>query len=169
MTPTQRIRRVALLCCHALRNLAYYRSCSHKEEFDNEFWKTVNGNFLDICVLEWCKLFGDKRGKHYWDKVITDRTTFVEGLLNSVALSQEKFNAYVDEMQFYRNKFIAHLDSERTMPIPELDLVLKSASYLYDYLLANEDKENFFIGLPLTASSYYVQSLDKGKAIYTCE
>jgi hypothetical protein len=42
----------------------------------DQFWVIINGNFLDIAVLEWCKLFGDTRGKHYFGKVISDVPAF---------------------------------------------------------------------------------------------
>jgi hypothetical protein len=83
MTDTERRRRVILLCCSFARNLAFYRaresgkarallSASHPQA---SFWRQANGNFLDICVLEWCKLFGDKKGKHHWSRVGLRRRT----------------------------------------------------------------------------------------------
>jgi len=73
----------------------------------------VNGNFLDICVLEWCKLFGDPCGKHYWGKIISDRMGFFQGLLNELKMSESEFNAYVTEMRAYRDKYVAHLGACR--------------------------------------------------------
>ena len=49
MTRKQRLRRVAILCCHCLRNLAFYKS-GWKDgslKIDGDFWINVNGNFLD--------------------------------------------------------------------------------------------------------------------------
>lgn len=168
MTRKQRLRRVALLCCHFLRNLAYYQAGWHEKAlvYDDEFWKTANGNFLDICVLEWCKLFGDVHEKQYWGKVIIDTPQFFEGLLDEIGLSQGELETYVEEMREYRDKFVAHLDSDLVMDIPKLSFAQKSASYLYDYLLANEDEGDFFHGLPDRASSYYAQSLKEGKLVY---
>ena len=45
-----------------------------------DFWATVHSNFLDCCVLEWCKLFIDtkhgKPGEHRWDNVVADKVRF---------------------------------------------------------------------------------------------
>ena len=74
LTRRQRLRRVGILCCHTLRNLAYYRAWfdAGKPRADENFWVSANGNFADITVLEWCKLFADERGKHHWAKVIKE-------------------------------------------------------------------------------------------------
>ncbi len=66
MTRRERLRQVKILCCHFLRNLAFYKAGWRKGEliFKDQFWVNANGNFIDVCVLEWCKLFGDKRGQH---------------------------------------------------------------------------------------------------------
>jgi hypothetical protein len=83
-----RLRRVVILCRSFAINLAYYRagwSNEQKHMLDpaksGNFWRVVNGNFLDICVLEWCKLFADQRGKHYWGTIVKDPAGFKAGLL----------------------------------------------------------------------------------------
>src|SRR6266571_8412423 len=124
MTRKQHLRRVAILCCHFLRNLAFYKTGWRGGSliFQDQFWVSVNGNFLDICVLEWCKLFGDSRGKHYWRKVISDPTAFFKGLLKKLGMTEAEFTAYINEIKKYRDKFVAHLDSELIMNIPRLDV-----------------------------------------------
>ena len=61
----QRLRRVGILCCHILRNLAYYLAWFGKGKpgTDSQFWVSVNGNFADVTMLEWCKALADVRGK----------------------------------------------------------------------------------------------------------
>ena len=61
-----------------MRNLAFHRvghefPIGWKEEPlepTADFWITLNGNFFDTCVLEWCKLFGEQRGKHFWKRIV---------------------------------------------------------------------------------------------------
>lgn len=168
MTRKQRLQRAALLCCHCLRNLAYYRSGRHGGRLisDVEFWRTVNANFLDICVLEWCKLFGDARGKHYWGKVITNPQQFKAGLSQELGLSEVELDAYVAKTRKYRDRFIAHLDSDLVMQIPELNVVLKSVSYLYDYLRNNEDESNALGRFQQSASSYFDSSSRQARSVY---
>lgn len=78
----------------------------------DQFWVNTNGNFLDICVLEWCKLFGDKRGQHYWRKVITDQTAFLAGLLHAVGKTEVEFDAYI-EGDFCKNHLISWLNRKK--------------------------------------------------------
>jgi hypothetical protein len=53
-----------------MRNLAFHRAgmssvvqaklldpYSHQH---GAFWREAHANFFDICVLDWCKLFGDE-------------------------------------------------------------------------------------------------------------
>jgi hypothetical protein len=167
MTRRQRLRRVGILCCHFLRNLAFYKAGWRKRElrFKDQFWVNVSGNFIDLCVLEWCKLFGDKRGQHYWQKVVTDQTAFLCDLLHAVGQTEGEFDSYIEEMKTYRDKFIAHLDSEEVMNIPKLRVARTSVSFLYDYLLANEEEDNCFHDAPSKASRLYHQFYSQGQRI----
>ncbi len=70
-------------------------------------------------------------------------------------------------MRTYRDKFIAHLDLEPTMFIPNnLKLAQKSVEYLYHYILAEEDEGGFFNGAPSNAAIFSENHLRYGKAEY---
>ncbi len=169
MTRRKRLRRVLILCCHCLRNLAFYTAGWHRGSlvFRDDFWRTVNGNFLDICVLEWCKLFGDARGKHFWRKVISDGASFYSRLLHELGITEDELNAYIDEVREYRDKFVAHLDSEEIMRPPVLEVAKSCVSYLYDYLLAHEDEGNYFVDAPACSSIlFYGSVLKQGESVY---
>ena len=174
MTRKEHIRRVGILCCHCLRNIAFYMAGWRDGEFipkkPSQFLINVNGNFIDICVLEWCKLFAEeKKGKHYWGKVITDVAVFFTGLLNSVGMTKNQWEIYMKKMLTYRDKLVAHLDDvdlEEKIYFPELNVACQSAAYLYDYLRSHEDEGDFFIGFPDTALSFYMRFLNEGKLIY---
>jgi len=168
MTRRQRLRRVALLCCHFLRNLAFYKAGWDGKTIKRKspFWVGANGNFLDHCVLEFCKLFGDPKGKHYWRKIVTDASAFEAALLGELKMTLAEFNDYVDVMRTYRDKFVAHLDLDEVMHIPHLDTARKAVSYLYDHLRAHEDDDDFFADAPATAKEFYDAMTDEGKDAY---
>lgn len=138
----------------------------HKRIFHGKFLLNANGNFLDVCVLEWCKLFGDSRAPHYWEKVISNPDKFFGGLLKELRMKEIDLDNYLKEVRTYRDKFIAHLDSNEVMHIPKLDVIKNSVMYLYGYLLQNEDKEDFFSDDPPNATTYYNQLLAEGKKAY---
>ena len=168
MTRKERLRRVAILCCHCLRNLAFYKAGWRGKSLvlEGEFWINVNSNFLDICVLEWCKLFCDANGKHHWRKIISDQSSFFNSLLHQLGITEDEFNSYIKSMKEYRDKSVAHLDSEETMNIPILDITKNSVSFLYDYLLQHEVEGDFFVDARGNASEFYDSFLREGISVY---
>src|SRR5687768_16055834 len=106
------LRRVVILCCSFGRILAYYRAWwgeehQHFLSLANDhpiFWRAVNNNFLDMCILDWCKLFAYKRGKHYWGEVVTDPSAFEVALLRHLGLETETFQNEIDNILYYRDK-----------------------------------------------------------------
>jgi hypothetical protein len=155
----ERLRRVVILCCQFARNLAYYRiGGQHPTGWKDpplgstaSFWRIVNGNFIDACVLEWCKLLGDAKGQHSWERVVSDKVKFKADLLRRLDVSDAQFEEFRLEMREYRDRFIAHLDSERVMNIPTLDLARKSVEFYHAYVVANEIQYGDLGGLSDTA------------------
>lgn len=171
MTRKDHLRRVAILCRHCFRNLAFYNASKGKDSsiFKGFFWANVHDNFLDICVLEWCKLFGDlANGKHCWRKVISNPEVFYSGLLKELNMVDEEFKAFIKEMKDYRDKYIAHLDlvEELSMNYPRLDITKQSVLYLYNYLLEQEDEGDFFNDMRKDSSKVYDAFLKIGMAAY---
>jgi len=168
MTRSQHLRRVAILCCHCLRNLAFYKAGWHngKIKLKSQFWLNVNGNFLDIAVLEWCKLFADPRGKHFWRKAISDVATFQKGLFTELGCTETEYEDYVKQVRGYRDKFVAHLDSEEIMQIPFLQSAVNSTEYLYDYLLEKEETNGCFADAQKGGFKFYEKFFAEGTAVY---
>jgi hypothetical protein len=168
LTRRQRVRRVGILCCHYMRNCAYYRAGWDGKTMlrKEQFWRGINGNFMDLCVLEFCKLFAEQKGRHHWRKVITDQPKFLAGLLAKLKLSNEEFGDYVRGMKFYRDKYVAHLDDETGGNYPTLGSGKIAAAYLFDYLLENEDEGSFFPDAGSTAAEFYRDRQEEAKAVY---
>jgi hypothetical protein len=81
-------------------------------------------------------------------------------------MSEDQLNGYVLEMRAYRDKYVAHLDSDERFHIPQLDIAKRSVVYLYDYLLAREDQGGFYVDAPRDASRFYKDALKEGQAVY---
>ena len=162
------MRRVALLCVHFARNLAFYRAGMDNGKLirNNPFWRVVNFNFYDQSILEWCKLFADKNGKHYWENIIRNKSEFEIGLLTTLSLVREEFDHYSNEMRKCRDKFIAHLDSEKIDYRPFMDKGLKSVTYYYHYLLLYEDEENNYPDFPKDLLYFYKNCQELAKSEY---
>lgn len=157
MNTITRLRRTNLLCCHFARNLAYYKAGwdTHTPKFTNEFWATVNGNFLDICVLEWCKLFGNRNDGHYWQQVVDDKEKFRKDMFNALSIKQSDLDSYWSEIKDYRDEFVAHLLSKETMNIPNLQLAWATVEYYNKYIVQTNINPEATRGLPQVLKDYY--------------
>ncbi|GAB2915213.1 hypothetical protein [Rheinheimera gaetbuli] len=138
MDRTKRLRRVGLLCCHFVRNYAYYKAGWNEKGFKSkdQFWISLNGNFLDICVLEWCKLFGDHNDHQHWKKVMNPHKDFKEKMFNSLNINQTELDRINGSFRSYRDKFVAHLDSEETASIPKVSEGLPLVYFYYEEVKA---------------------------------
>ena len=167
MDRVKRLRRVVLLCCHFARNLAYYKSGweGKRLKVPNEFWVTVNGNFVDICVLEWCKLFGDDSDKHHWKQIVGDKDRFISEMLDKLKVSQYELEECWKSFRKYRDKFFAHLDSLEKMDIPYLHIAWDAVRFYHSHIVQLCSSEDLK-GLPLDVSAYYDNCLADAGRIY---
>ena len=167
MDRIKRLRRVGLLCCHFSRNCAYYKAgwVEGKTTASNEFWLTVQNNFLDTAVLEWLKLFGDFNDKHHWKKVVECPDKFKDQMLYSCGVTESDLAEQRGSFKLYRNKFIAHLDSETIMKIPSLDMPLKLTEFYYGYVSKELGIANR-INLPTELGDYYKKCFTESKECF---
>lgn len=81
--------------------MAYYRASweKGKPHADKNFWVGANGNFIEIAVLEWCKLFGDKKRKYAYTKLVPAADAFLAAMLAHIDIAEDDWNEYVDAMR----------------------------------------------------------------------
>jgi hypothetical protein len=178
MARRDRLRRVSILCAEFARNLAYYRvgqsqsgsvvhAPSHRQ---TSFWRQANGNFLDVSVLAWCKLLGDNKGKHFWRRIVADPVAFEAGLLAHLKMTNAEFGIVVDAMRHYRDKFVAHLDSDLVMQIPTLSAAQSAVWFYHDHVVRHEGTGGELNGLPqATAGNLalgYAQCMEEAEQVY---
>jgi len=168
MSENKRVRGIAILSNNCLRNIAFYRAgWKHgRPRVEEQFWINASGNFIDIALLEWSKLFADKKGKHHWSKLPNVPASFLADMCTYLDVSSQEFDAYVDEVRAYRDKFIAHLDEERIMHIPKLRPARKSAEYLYRYLLNTPQTKAHLPDMHLSARRFYALMYRHASAEY---
>ena len=163
MTKNERFRRVARLCCYCAVNVAYYRAWWAGKELvtNDDFFVNANSNALDIAVLDWCILFTERRGKHNWRKVVPETGEFLPELYAQLKIDENCFEGHCLKMKTYRDKFLAHLDEDRLMHIPDLTITLNSVVFLYG-ILQDEDAA-LLNNLPTELGQYYQERLAHGK------
>lgn len=166
MTRRERLRRTGILCLNSLRNAAFFRAAheARRSWGSEQFWVAAHNNCLDIAVLEWCKVFGDPRAKHYWKKTVTKPDIFLPRLLDHLRLTEALFDGYIGEMRTYRDRFVAHLDEENQMNIPNMAPTIKSAQYLYRWLRETEDDCDAFPDAPADGVAYFRRFLAEAQA-----
>ena len=173
------VRRVCLLCCHCARNIAYYRVGFVSENGTGDlkqrtqFGATVNGNMLDIAVLEWCKLFADRNARHHWKRVVRDdagQQRFLADLLRHAGIDLHGWKRYLDTTRVYRDKFVAHLDDQNVMNIPSLEVALKCVQFLYSHVQTNCPASTFATphcaNLPNDLAAYYTDCSNEARKAY---
>lgn len=184
LTRRDRVRRVVLVCASFGRNLAYYRvgqvqgSDLHSESHPHaSFWRQVNSNFLDLCVLEWCKLFGERDrakqeygwGEHGWRRIVSDPLAFEATLLSLLEMQEFEFGNLVEVMRNYRDKFVAHLDSDVVMNIPELPAAQASVWAYHQRIVEHDTANGDLAGLTDSAEKMrlgYEQCVAEASEIY---
>jgi hypothetical protein len=178
LTRQEKLRRVVILCCHCSRNFAYYRSGwkpradgpGHKPFFAGDFGTTVNGNFIDVAVLEWCKLFGDATHEsHHWTKIFDTaekQKNFSQGLLAYVGCSKKEWKSLRNKALSYRNEFLAHLGEKRGGDLPFVSFVLRSAMYYHRYLMKHENDGQTYGTLPPDPEGYHAVCVAEGLRYY---
>lgn len=152
-----RLRRVGLLCCHFSQNCSYYRAGwvdKNTSKAKSPFWATVQSNFLDIAVLEWLKLFGNYSDHHHWKNIVADPGSFKENMLQHCNLTSEEFANYHKDIKSYRDKFVAHLDSESTMYPPNLTNAINTTEYYYACIYKEFDHKSR-LDFPENLSEFY--------------
>jgi hypothetical protein len=166
LTDRDRVRRVAILCRHCLRNIALYRAGWNKRDrrrlrVEGEFWRGATGAFLDVAIMEWCKLFTERPtarggGSHHWRAVIlNNQAEFMSGVCVRLGISEGQFLDYANSVIRYRNKFVAHLDNEPTAYIPFMWAARSSAAFLYDYLCRDPMLSKYLPDFTHSASVFY--------------
>ena len=116
------------------------------------FWLEAHGNFFDISVLEWCKLFADRNrddwGEHHWRRVVENPDRFEADLYRTLGLTADAFAELIKNIKGYRDQFVAHLDEKREMLLPALETAKKSIAFLHERLVQQADGHGDWSGLP---------------------
>lgn len=165
-----RIRRTFQLANHCISNIAAYKANWRKEAtsesqlvVERDFWKRANGNFLDIAVLEWCKVFSERNGEHHWSRSFKPTQDWMREFCKHMSMSQKEFHAELQRVVKYRNKFVAHLEP-MPMKYPSMDFLLKSVSYLYEKIHSDPRTCAAVNGYELSASELFTEQLRRATA-----
>ncbi len=139
-----KIRRAINLCILFTRNMAYYKASYDDLTYvagSNNFSITISGNFIDISIIEWCKLFGAYGDNHHWRNLTgDDADDFSSALYKHLSMSEIEFNEYHQSMKNYRDVFAAHWDDDGDGKRPHLDSAFECIVFLHEYIFNNVEE-----------------------------
>lgn len=148
---------------YVIRNAANFQSLvKYKDDFKQNYWILIYNNFLDIAVLEWCKVFGTDSEPTHWKTIVNDHTAFREGLLNCIGLDENEWSAFWENVNSYRNNIIAHFKKVDDLSYPFLDVIIKSSFYYYKWL-QKELETHGIIQEPEDLENYYRRCLSQAE------
>jgi hypothetical protein len=147
------------------RNVAHHRSLnSFRDDFNQTYWILISNNFLDVAILEWCKVFGSTSDATHWTSNVLDRAAFRTGLLEKLKVTKDEWIAYRERVKTYRDKVIAHYDNNSTViDHPDFCLALKACFYYYDMLISQLKRGSISTSYPESLDDYYEESLAQAK------
>jgi len=139
----------------------------------SDFWVNLNGNCLDISILAWCSLYGDRNAEFKWQKLINNEADFLSRLYATMDSTEVEFAQYIERMRLYRDKCVAHRDSylvgDPKIIYPSLEEAVKSASFLYRELVdvypemeeiyAYKELESFYANRLKMGLKHYKESI----------
>lgn len=120
------------------------------------------GNCIGIAVLEWCKLFGDRKSKHFGWKTVEDEKGFVADLKTQTGITDEQWEKSFLDLRRLRNEFLAHLDNDKDMYVPLMSVPWKATIFYYEYILGEAAGE-YFDGLPSDLPRFYFDCYNEAK------
>ena len=91
---------------------------------------------------------------------------FYAALLAELGLDEAVWTVLVGHVRRYRDKFLAHLDSDLVMHVPQLDEAMRAASFYYSWIL-DEELDPIHCGdIPPSLLAFYHDRLGEGVATY---
>jgi hypothetical protein len=139
-----------------------------------EFWCTACNNFLDQAVLEWCKLFVDKKrdrkakanvfGEHHWKTIARDPVAFECDMLSHMKTDVQELATLASAIKTYRDTFLAHLDTGRVMHIPGLEPAFAAVAFYHTYVV--DEVGGRFHNLPADQLRYSDFCMTEARKVY---
>jgi hypothetical protein len=114
-------------------------------------------------------LLGDEKDKHFWRNVVTDPAAFEAGLLINLEMTESDFADFAKKIRRYRDKFVAHLDSDAKMDIPRLVVAIAANSFYHKHIVTTEADAGDLFGLADTTEKFaqgYEQCFKEAQQAY---
>lgn len=137
-------KKSAELAAACIKNISFHKAIYNlgndwRNQNTEDFWQVCSNNFLDMAVLEWCKLFADNSragpdSGHAWNFVLDNKEEFKKLLCMKLDIKSKEFEEYKEIVKKYRDKNVAHQDYYNDILIPDLEIMKNSVAFFSSYL-----------------------------------
>jgi hypothetical protein len=101
--------------------------------------------------------------------VIESPDRFETGLYPALCITDGEFAELVEKIKHYRDKFVAHLDEERTMLLPALEKAKSAIAFLHARLVQQAGGSGDWSGLPTSPEELdhgFAQAAREARSVY---
>ena len=118
-----------------IRNLACHKTLyKYKDDFKKSYWKLIFNNFLDIAIIEWCKMFDSKDDTTHWSNHIKNKKEVGDKLLKWANMSQQEWDKYREDIKCYGNS-VDKYHKQNIKSYPDFSCVVIACYVYYDALI----------------------------------
>jgi hypothetical protein len=86
--------------------------------------------------------------------------------MKHLSTDETSFKTYIDNIRRYRNRFVAHLDSDREMSVPTLDAAKNAVWFYHSYVVTHEAKVGDLAGLAVELDGGYAISENEARTVF---
>lgn len=83
-----------------------------------------------------------------------------------VRITEEEWKDARTALRSYRDKFIAHLDSEHTMHVPQMDIPERMVRFYYAQLRFSCSSAAVLLDRPADMENYYIECYEEAIKVY---
>jgi hypothetical protein len=93
----------------------------------------ICNNFFDIALLQWAHLYGNFTDDLHYRNIVEDPDEFKAKLKIKLGITEEQWKANWDSLKDFRDHRIAHIDTNKSAIVPELNTAYQCISEYYRY------------------------------------
>lgn len=152
--------RACYKCVDFCRQITYHRQMKpYIENLRNNFFIYSFNNFIDLVVLDFCHLFGNRNDDLHWNNIANDLDEFKKNLLEELKLTDDEWEKYWHSVKEYRDKDVAHLEIRPMSDVPDMEIATRAIVFYYNSQI-QELKKNKKYDMFLDDLSDYFDQLE---------
>ncbi|CAA0117807.1 Uncharacterised protein [BD1-7 clade bacterium] len=96
---------------------------------------TISNNFFDMALLCWGHFFGNRSDELHYTNVLAQPDQFKSYLIDNLGINENDWNNNWLQLKDFRDKRIAHFDSDVSVVVPGMELAFECVKAYHDEAL----------------------------------